>query len=1085
MFLLLNYLGSLFSYGACLIPFVGNICFVCASCQGKPRNTVSLTRGFRLDILAKRNDIQFTNYSTLNMNYLALEVFNRDGNGSKFANLDDNASITITITSPIFDSGDIWTHDFTLSIPANTHIFGSAGELHGSRLHEQVDKRRARLWVMGLPLYYGYIRLGDEVEVDEEGNIDISFESGQKTFQDMIDGGKANQVPLMNDVFIGMALKEERTLNRTKAQMDVIGYSTVRKKNEFEELIQVNFTGQADFAQAFPKHVRPSGTWNKIGENESVVISPDITINKTFPYDSAHPYCNTRICYQKHIFEENNGSLENVAKREYKISEPLRVNPSPNFYVLYWIDCLMKHLGISIYENKMLEVEDLRRLFFVNTKCAYKPLGDYYTGPSLQFNPFGQNFIPIGTSDDPSWKFSAKKIGEQWTSYTWSADLTYVGVGNSNAVKWSKAYATSDNFPNVDINEVVDAIESGFGVRLLFNNDYTKVRIVLLRDLLRSKEVHEVQCGITDNPTKEENGIRGFRLTYGSGEDDTNYFYRGFASKLKDNAGLWTETSNTHDYSQWDITKHYVGIKDEVGMLNKTCYIDSTTGNAYIVKIDENWKDAGDDANPSLFECAPFMDSEDGDCTAGEDTIKEIKVGFSPIIENVVPEGYALFVDAEMGVSSEEIEIGYDTNPLELPRLLKDTIAGDQKIGCNQSKQTRIAQSGLFEIATKTPFNPITVTVYNRDSSAHVDVETTGYIRDGYRIYLQDNYKPGEDLECPLEKVDWGLTFGIMRGSGSDASIKYSDDLEENEGNETWDIIQGSNAYAHSDTCDDNGTEWDYIGEVEGYTGYEYGDMLLSTFGCQDICNLKELKGPLPTSGRIIGVLPSYGYDEHPELNILTDEGYYAVESVITDASGIEHTVWLSCVSRDGVLHRCDNVEDHILYLQEGSDDTPPADANEIIARENSLQDLRLIAVDPKTDISILHSVCNYYLKGDAVVHSYFDDRVSLKLRAEKPNPYFDPSKPESQSNKKYLEITNQALKHRGLADRFYKEYSYWVRNARIAMMSLQMEIATLLGIDMTVRQQIGDITGFIKKMKLTVNNKKGMSNVDTEVWYL
>ena len=155
------------------------------------------------------------------MENLALEIFdlatkdNPKPTASKYANLEPDQSITITDTSEIFASGDVWSHSFTLNVFANAHIFGTAGDLHGSRLHEQINKRRARLWVMDLPLYLGYLKLDDEAEVDDDGNVDVSFESGQKTFEDMIEGAKANQVPLMSDVMFGIALWRKRQVWRT------------------------------------------------------------------------------------------------------------------------------------------------------------------------------------------------------------------------------------------------------------------------------------------------------------------------------------------------------------------------------------------------------------------------------------------------------------------------------------------------------------------------------------------------------------------------------------------------------------------------------------------------------------------------------------------------------------------------------------------------------------------------------------------------------------------------------------------------------------------------------------------------------
>ena len=112
--------------------------------------------------------------------------------------------------------------------------------------------------------------------------------------------------------------------------------------------------------------------------------------------------------------------------------------------------------------------------------------------------------------------------------------------------------------------------------------------------------------------------------------------------------------------------------------------------------------------------------------------------------------------------------------------------------------------------------------------------------------------------------------------------------------------------------------------------------------------------------------------------------------------------------------------------------------------------------------------------------------RISLKLRAEKPNPDFDPTQEEnSTTNRRYLKITGSGLAGRGLADSLYSEYSFWVRNARIARRRVQMELAQLLSIDKTKKATIGDITGFIRKMQYSVSQKDGLGMVDIDIMYI
>ena len=927
------------------------------------------------------------------MEHLRLEIFDLEGTGSKFAWLSEDASITITDTSEIFASGDVWSHSFTLNVRANAHIFGTAGDMHGIRLHEQINKRRARLWVEGVALYLGYLKLDDEVEVDSKGNVDVSFESGQKTFDEMIEGAKANQVPMMSDIQIGMALWRKRwTKFRVKLQASLAGSQlsdnalieritfsgpVTRNGNEWFDF---SYDGESDgnSSQQYPRMVFPNGDFTDYGH-----VAPDENqnhINTDTPYDDSHPYCNVALCYQKYGYQKKNpdGSIYNdyssepEAQRGYEIMPANRLNSAPNFFVIYWIKALMKHLGIYIEENQMMDVEDLRRLFFVNTKCAYEEpanlkganltrYGKYfrykwqtdyipeYINSQKNINAeesgfVGKNvkiisgFIPSSISLSDRISISVSEI-EEWSD---SDKKSYL----SHNRFYHKAFASSDCFPNVDISDVISAIENGFGVRLLFDSNFQRVRIVLLRNIFRNDDVQNVECEIISEG-KVENSIRGFRMSYGESED-TTFYYKGFADKLPHKKELWADNSDKHDYSKWDLDANYGQIIHKISAFDKTCYVTKNNGNAYGIKVDKDAK-RYDELHPSLFEYAGYMDAEDGDCTGDEETIETINVGFVPAIMNDVnfeqerkngdtAQRFALFVDATMKPRRIDLNDGKDYDDPKTAYDI-DKLYSDDSPAAKMKSDDGIVKPGEFAArsdmyascngaASELRGNFF---LYYFNTSITFDID--GHINEGYRLYLQDNFDPNDDGISPIETKDWGLTLGIMRGSGSDSYVNYEADPDDGEGNDTWEIMAGSNVSAHPDTCDSYGNEWDYNGMAEGV-----GD-------------------------------------------------------------------------REG--------------------------------------------------------------------------RVSLKLRAEKLNPYFDPKQPESATNRRYLEISNPNLRGRGLIDQFYKEYSFWTRNARIANRTVRMELAQLLAIDKTKKVTVGDITGFIRKMQYSVNNKTGLGNVTMEIMYI
>lgn len=966
---------------------------------------------------------------TTYMEHLSLEIFDLQGTGSAFATMDDDASITVTDTSEVFAKGDLWSYSFKLNVRANARIFGSAGDMHGARLHEQVDRRRARLWADGTPMYTGYIRLASEADVDEDGDVDVTFEAGQKTFDDLIDGAKANQVPMMSDVLIGLALWRKRKTTATvrlKASI-VFKYDGTMPLLLFSQPTDVFYqtdphTGTLGLdvpfsadgeeenvsVQEYPRMVFP-----RLPEGSFEDLSPEgLTeidcINTDHPYDDAHPYCNVALCYQRYGYQMKDaaGSVitdygsEPEAQRGYEYAPADRLNSAPNFYVIYWIRALMKHLGIHIEENQMMDVEDLRRLFFVNTDCSYyepKTLrsagadtrfGKYrfrYEGRSIhrlvpEYFGYREAHDFHGTETYAyrrSQNVSAENSGFVATDFKvdpgheipegWP-EISRIDVKVDSVEDWDdqtreryerdngylhRAFATSDCFPDADVSEVVKAIEAGFGIRFLFSSDYKRVRIVLLRNIFRSTDVQDVACDVVSRG-KTENAIRGFRMTYGD-SDDTQFRYKGFDDLLPKKDELWKDESDKHDYSHWKLDAVYSDIIRRISAFDKTCYVTPATGDAYGIKIDKDAK-RYEELHPSLFEYAGYMDALDGDCTGEESTIETVSVGFKPAIMNDLNmederngsavQMFALFSDGEMrprrpdlhGKDSPYSESGSDY-PIYGTGGLYDE--AEEAVARGMKGDDGIVKPGEFAIASDMfasmdgyqLHTDLNVTIGGWfDTVLPVTMNIDGHLSEGYRLYLQDNFTPNDDGVSPMETHDWGLTLGIMRGSGSDAYVRYDGDPDDGEGNDTWRRVAGKSVTSHPDTCDSYGAEWDYNGTGDGI-------------------------GP--------------------------------------------------------------------------------------------------------------------------------DGRVSLKLRAEKPNPEFDPSKPEGSDNRRYLQVEKERLRGRGLIDQFYKEYSYWVRNARIARLEVRMELAQLLTIDKTKKVRIGDITGFIRKMQYTISNRTGLSMVKMEIMYI
>lgn len=1083
------------------------------------------------------------------MEHLALEIFDLDSNnGSKYAHLDKDTSITISDTSEIFASGDVWTYQFTLNTRANAHIFGTSGEVHGARLHDQVNKRKARLWVDGLPLYMGYLKIDNEISVSENGDINVTFESGQKTFNDLIDGGKANQVPMMNDVRFGVAQWRKRWTHvgyemmiKTVFRDGRRSYSTFltcdlsdeeKQYGKKETVIDFVNDGEVNPSQQYPRMVFPKGSFKNIDSGEIETID---CINTDFPYDDAHPYCNVALCYQKQGYERykdsndktetyNDYSGDPTPTRGYELMPANRVNSAPNFYVIYWIRSLMKHLGIVIDENQMMNVEDLRRLFFVNTKCDYIDPKYIRTGtPEYGIKRYtykdgksliGETLYPltivkngsladiikktdtISNLNDSGFIVKSFTINESSIKHDIIDHFVVEVIKQSphseesiDQIKRMNSYlhdaiATSDCFPDADISEVIRTLENAFGVRLLFDKDYKRVRIVLLRNIFRNNEVQHVQCDIISD-TKVENNIRGFRLTYGKTED-THFYYKGFANAMPHKEELWRDTSDKHDYSHWDLSAEYKNVINKVSAFDKTCYVTPKTGNAYGFKVDKDAK-RYEDLRPSTFEFAAFMDAEDGDCSGEKDTIHEISMGFTPAIMNDLnmklerngdyTQKFALFVNEKMRPRRPDLLDGKNYNDPEVIYDVDKYLYGPETPeAIKMMKHNGVVKPGEFSItsdmyATKSGLKAKFFFLFaNGKGSPYLtlkDISIEGHANEGFRLYLQDNFEPNDDGVSPIETHDWGLTLGIMRSSGSEAYVGYKSDNDDEEGNDTWDIVPGNSATAHPDTCDCYGDMWNYRGSVkieDSKTAKEYLKKLWPNTNVDLIYvseNKQRDKGTYILNATLSLVTTNTG--KKTRLMHLRNED-------VSDIFAERPSNYIK--NFNGM-----SIEDMFAYDRGEQGRRLLIEANSSFERVMTMLDLEEMAFSGN---EIKYPI---FIDSNSIIST--EGRISLKLRAEKPNPHFNPKQPESETNRRYLQITNPNLRNRGLADQFYKEYSYWVRNARICKRTVRMELSQLLAIDKTQRVTVGDITGFIRKMQYTVSNDRGLGLITMEIMYI
>lgn len=346
-----------------------------------------------------------------------------------------------------------------------------------------------------------------------------------------------------------------------------------------------------------------SGVAESHGESMAIRIGfPDdfmkyTEVNVSDPYP-IKPYCNVRVCTS----DENGNYVTLEAERSYS---------GVCFYVLYLLDCLFLYLGVSVRKNDLLEIEDMCRLAFFTTKCDITEKLD-----DIKVSLEEVQEIVNGT-----FEFFCHYHSSNWSeSGLWAYSMENMSYYARNV------YATSQNYPDVEIDNLLEDLKNAFGVRTVFDTYTNTVSLVLIKNILKDKDIKGLDINVLDVSLTRRKP-KSITLTYGN-DDDTSFNY--------------------DDWSNVEESLGYLDIlRSKISSFNTTCYIDIETGNAYRIKVNE--KSGGD---PSLFEVGGFRDYTIGD--EKSENVEELSINFSPVIINDV-NGSNVLTLAKRGIKGEQV----------------------------------------------------------------------------------------------------------------------------------------------------------------------------------------------------------------------------------------------------------------------------------------------------------------------------------------------------------------------------------------------------------------------------------------------
>jgi len=770
-------------------------------------------------------------------NHLAIKV------AGKEMTLRPDQTLDIELSNPLFNDTEMFSLPFNPPFEQNRHLMKNIDDVKSDVSPMTMENLPAVVYGDGLPLHSGVTVVQEDDELF--GGMSLNIDASKQSFDDLIGDLQCQDVPLKDRIQIGEKIGNIHVEVSYDYKVDIHFHSG--KKDEWSNYAYDNDTVDGDFepqalgfsypgicavtgskqeAQRKTQRTYPDGHKVNIPkEVNNYANSTFINVTDAYGDNSEHwgpggaKYCNARVCYLHKGLNEDGTSSDEVIKmkdidwtaEQYESKYPYWVLDADRqqsgicFYVLYFLDCLFAHLGVTFDKSALLAVEDFKHLCFFTTKCCYDP--EPMTDNSHSFSDIEEANAWLESRgcggrlsiEDPEPKqiqeFKYKKNNGEWKQVEVGKEdvetITVKATISSSVFLCNvcKMWANSYNFPDESVKTILDSLEASFGIRFHYDYEQNKVTAYLLRDVFR-----QIKPDGTQLPTVNFNGtvhivhkltekITGFRMKYsaeGTAKEQEQYIRR-----------KKTDYDTDYDYREYPegrvvIDETYTDIAMQASATNTKIYVDLTTGDAYRYKVNGETM-----ADSRLFEVGQFHGIELGDCSAVADkhgTIREYISDFQPMSFN-------------------------DVNTISVLGLNKERTATD---GQGNTYTIKDIQSGG---------QPMLVAYIDEDFE-HEFVEhkiNNVLSNDLVDLYLTENlqliesYDPTstEDGNSPLQEIDWGMSIAVMRGGGTNMTVQNYDHDYDGFSNDKWRTVSGEYALT-SDTMDQLGNEFDYNGVYSG-----------------------------------------------------------------------------------------------------------------------------------------------------------------------------------------------------------------------------------------------------------------------------
>lgn len=811
--------------------------------------------------------------------------------------LPDDFSIDIEDKNPVFNDTEMFSYPFSIPLEGNRWLVKNIDDIRAAVRAVNLEHLPTRIHADGLPFRSGTLVMQDEEEITD--SLSMNIDAGTQSFSELISNLDCRDIPVKDTIIIGEKIgnvrvdiesdpvvnvrvhieggkhKDDRDETRTiqAAHLSVskvlepqaLGFSYPASCNEYTSTSGGHYVGDAisGGSKSYPNGNNVVIPQKADGKD---YINTAASYGETDNAGRAATYCNARVCYKHHGIDDEGETSDSTIKMEdckwtnedlypYWVLDANRPQSGICFYVLYFLDCLFAHLGVTFDKSALLEIEDMKHLCFFTTVCAYDAISYSYdkddpTGINQKFlHPHHGTYY---MEDDPEVIAKKKQAGEIKTGFFKSQEhinswLNSRGCGGEiNIVKAEDKdvqeltlrkpddtsefievgqvrpeggkvtgitieariskfnvqanvqymVANSDNFPDESVSTVIGALESAFGIKFSYDYEQKKVTAYLIRDVLRrsGNDAREFHGNIHTITTVTEK-ITGVRMRYSEEADAKEQRQNVKDSRKNKNMGYET------DYNYIDYPEPGSGANETVYDRDYVDFFHNLSSGDKRCYIDRKTGNA-------------YRVKVNSDATTSAD--------LKPVLFEV-----GQFKGVEYGDCSEknedfihDITIDFTPVPFNDVNYFKEIEAA---YGSHEAVDTTTGEKYGVTIANSQPI----LCAYVDEDMEHEFVEqnlnqtiSTAFC-DFYmqqKLSLVESYDPSstEDGNSPLQDTDrWGFALAMMRGGGSDATQEAYDYNYDGFGNSKWRTKSGKYALA-CDSIDMMGNLFDYNGVKPG-----------------------------------------------------------------------------------------------------------------------------------------------------------------------------------------------------------------------------------------------------------------------------